>query len=90
VATEAGNSSNHLIVSEQTLSLPKMLSVPNAFKISDERQSRLYFEYTIPILEKLTAAAKRGASEYFILFESLRPKELKEKEEREAEKPKAA
>ena len=49
-----------------------------------EHRSKLYFDYTIPVLEKLTAACKLGASEYFILYESLRPKE-----ERELE-PKAA
>lgn len=48
-----------------------------------ERRSRLYFDYTIPVLEKLTAACALGASQYFILYESLRPKELKEKEEKE-------
>jgi len=50
-----------------------------------ERQSKLYFDYTVAILEKLTAAAKKGPSEYFILYESLRPKE-----EREVPTPKAA
>jgi hypothetical protein len=43
-----------------------------------ERRSNLYFDYTIPILEKLTAAAKLGPHEYFILCESLRPKEERE------------
>jgi hypothetical protein len=47
-----------------------------------ERQSKLYFDYTIPILERLTAAAKQGPHEYFILYESLRPKK-----EREVVKP---
>ena len=52
------------------------------------RRSRFYFDYTIPVLEKLIAAAKRGASEYFICYEwyeSLRPKE-----ESEIKEPKAA
>jgi Bacteriophage Lambda NinG protein len=39
-----------------------------------ERRSRLYFDYTIPVLEKLTAIAKLGAREYFIGYEALRPK----------------
>jgi hypothetical protein len=43
-----------------------------------ERRAKLYFDYTIPILEKLTAAAKQGPHEYFILYESLRPKEERE------------
>jgi hypothetical protein len=43
-----------------------------------ERQSKLYFDYTVAILEKLTAAAKKAPSEYFILYESVRPKEEKE------------
>jgi hypothetical protein len=43
-----------------------------------ERRARLYFDYTVPLLEKLTAAAKRGPHEYFILYESVRPKEEKE------------
>lgn len=38
-----------------------------------ELQSRLYFDY-IPVLEKLRAACALGASEYFIRYESLRPK----------------
>jgi hypothetical protein len=45
-----------------------------------ERQSKLYFDYTIPILEKMTAVAKLGAKEYFIYYESIRPKEEKELE----------
>jgi hypothetical protein len=48
-----------------------------------ERQSKLYFDYTVRILERLTAAAKKGPHEYFILYESFRPKE-------ERELPKAA
>jgi hypothetical protein len=43
-----------------------------------ERRSRLYFDYTIPVLEKLTAFAKLGPKEYFIGYESLRPKEPNE------------
>jgi hypothetical protein len=43
-----------------------------------DRRSRLYFEYTIPVLEKLTAARALGPKEYFILYELLRPKEEKE------------
>jgi hypothetical protein len=36
-----------------------------------KRQSRLYFR---SVLEKLGAARALGASEYFIRYESLRPK----------------
>jgi Bacteriophage Lambda NinG protein len=43
-----------------------------------ERRAKLYFDYAVPLLEKLTAAAKRGAKEYFILYESVRPKEERE------------
>jgi Bacteriophage Lambda NinG protein len=43
-----------------------------------ERQSKLYFDYTVAILERLTAAAKKSPHEYFILYESLRPKEERE------------
>ena len=41
-----------------------------------ERQSKLYFDYTIRILEKLTAAGNKGAAEYFRVYELVRPKEL--------------
>jgi hypothetical protein len=47
-----------------------------------ERRTKLYFDYTVPLLERLTAAAKKSPSEYFILYESVRPKE-----EREVAKP---
>jgi hypothetical protein len=43
-----------------------------------ERRAKLYFDYTIPLLEKMTAVAKLGAKEYFIYYESIRPKEEKE------------
>jgi hypothetical protein len=42
------------------------------------RQSKLYFDYTVPLLEKMTAVAKLGAKEYFIYYESIRPREEKE------------
>jgi hypothetical protein len=43
-----------------------------------ERRAKLYFDYTVPLLEKMTAVAKLGAKEYFIYYESIRPKEEKE------------
>lgn len=43
-----------------------------------ERRSKLYFDYTIPLLEKMTAVVKLGAKEYFIFYESIRPKEERE------------
>jgi hypothetical protein len=43
-----------------------------------ERQSKLHFDYTVPLLEKMTAVAKLGAREYFIYYESIRPREEKE------------
>jgi hypothetical protein len=52
-----------------------------------ERRSQLHFDYTVPLLEKTTAVAKLGAKEYFIFYESIRPKEEKEqREEREIAK----
>ena len=39
-----------------------------------ERRSRLYFGYTIPVLEKLTQAAKIGWEEYKKVYDELRPK----------------
>ena len=43
-----------------------------------DRHASLYFDYSIPLLEKLTAVAKLGVKEYFILYEQLRPKEPRE------------
>jgi Bacteriophage Lambda NinG protein len=43
-----------------------------------ERRSKLYFDYTVPLLEKMTVVAKLGAKEYFIYYESIRPKEERE------------
>jgi Bacteriophage Lambda NinG protein len=43
-----------------------------------DRQAKLYFDYTVPLLEKMTAVAKLGAKEYFIYYESIRPKEERE------------
>jgi hypothetical protein len=43
-----------------------------------ERLSQLYSDYTILLLEKMTAAANLGAKEHFILYESVRPKEERE------------
>jgi hypothetical protein len=43
-----------------------------------ERRAKRYFDYTVPLLEKMTAAAKLGAKECFILYESVRPREEKE------------
>jgi hypothetical protein len=40
--------------------------------------SKLYFDYTVPLLEKITVVAKLGAKEYFIYYESMRPNEVKE------------
>jgi hypothetical protein len=34
-----------------------------------ERQAKLYFDYTVPLLEKMTAVAKRDAKGYFIYYE---------------------
>jgi hypothetical protein len=42
-----------------------------------ERRAKLYFDYTIPLLEKMTAVAQLGAKKYFIVYESIRPKEEK-------------
>jgi len=44
-----------------------------------ERRSRLYFDYTIPKLEALTQAAKTGIEEYSKVYESMRPREDKER-----------
>jgi hypothetical protein len=43
-----------------------------------ERRAKLYFDYTVPLLERMTGATKLGPHEYFILYESLRPKEERE------------
>jgi hypothetical protein len=43
-----------------------------------EWQAKLHFNCTMPLLEKMTAVAKLGAKEYFIFYESIRPKEEKE------------
>jgi hypothetical protein len=43
-----------------------------------EPRSKLYFDYTIPLLEEMTAIAKLGAKEYFIYYESIRSKESQE------------
>jgi hypothetical protein len=40
-----------------------------------ERRAKLYFDYTIPMLEKMAAVAKLGAKGYFIHYESIRPGE---------------
>ncbi len=40
-----------------------------------ERRAKLYFDYMIPLVEELTAAADKGTKEYFVLYESLRPRE---------------
>jgi hypothetical protein len=45
---------------------------------TSERRAKLYIDYTIPVLEKMTAIAKLGAKEYFIYYESIRPEEEKE------------
>jgi hypothetical protein len=42
-----------------------------------DRRASLYFDYAIPLFEKLTAAAKLGAKEYVIVYEQVRPKEEK-------------
>ena len=49
-----------------------------------DRRASLYFDYTIPLLEKLTAVAKLGVKEYFILYEQLRPKEPRELQKKAA------
>jgi hypothetical protein len=43
-----------------------------------ERRAKLYFDYTIPVLERMTTMAEKGAHEYFVYYESIRPKEEKE------------
>jgi len=39
-----------------------------------DQRSKLYFDYTIPKLEALTAAAQKGMEEYFKAYEAIRPK----------------
>jgi hypothetical protein len=43
-----------------------------------KRRAKLYFDYTVPMLEKMTAVAEFGAKKYFIHYEPIRPKEEKE------------
>jgi hypothetical protein len=43
-----------------------------------ERRAELYFDYTIPLLEKMTAVAKLSAKKHFIYYESIRPRQEKE------------
>lgn len=40
-----------------------------------ERKAKLYFDYTMLVLEKLIIAAKKGPQEYFRVYEMLRPEE---------------
>lgn len=46
-----------------------------------ERGAKLYFDFTVPLLEKMTAVTKLGAKEYFIYYESIRRKEAKKEKE---------
>ena len=43
-----------------------------------ERRAKLYFDYSIPLLEKLTTAAKQGPKIYCQTYEILRPREESE------------
>jgi hypothetical protein len=36
--------------------------------VADARRAKLYFDYTVPLLENMTAAAKLGAKEYLIFY----------------------
>src|ERR1700730_14788345 len=68
--------SAYVVTNRYTATLPR---IPSRLKNGSgsgglqmlERRAKLYFEYTVPLLEKLTVAAKKGAQEYFILYESL-------------------
>jgi hypothetical protein len=47
--------------------------------LSFRRPAVVYFDHTVPLLEEITAVAKLGAKDYFIFYESVRPKQEREK-----------